>query len=198
MSRRERIRYTDAVKCLYKDKESQSDAPGARNRLDDFVASHIVEGQGIHFNGYLYAWHRHFVYAYEQALREECGYRGPIPYWDWTLSSDDPRQSPVFDGSRTSMSGNGETIPHGATFVSAFGLNLPLPPGTGGGCIQDGPFTDLVVCRLLNFLLQMCAIFDASFPPGQPRRRSSLRRCRRREFVRSCCLRQPGFQLDRR
>jgi tyrosinase len=148
MSSKDRIAYTDAVKCLYSNKKPLSnpaDVPGARSRFDDFVASHIQEGQGIHFDGYLFVWHRHFVYSYEQALRNECGYKGPTPYWDWTLSANDPRNSPVFDGSKTSMSGNGETIPHGGTFVSAFGLNVTLPPGTGGGCIKNGPFVDLKV-----------------------------------------------------
>ena len=148
MTRRERIRYTDAVKCLYSKSpplSNTADIPGARNRLDDFVASHIQQGQNIHFDGYLFAWHRNFVYLYEQALRKECRYRGPTPYWDWTLNPDDPRNSPVFDGSATSMSGNGESIPHGGTFVTAFGLNLTLPPGTGGGCVKDGPFANLQV-----------------------------------------------------
>lgn len=150
MSRRQRIRYTDAVKCLHsinKPLSNPAEVPGARNRFDDFAASHIQEGQNIHFDGYLFVWHRHFVYAYEQALRKECGYRGPTPYWDWTLSADDPRRSPVFDGSSTSMSGNGESIPHGGTYVSAFGLNVTLPPGTGGGCVKDGPFKDFQVCN---------------------------------------------------
>jgi tyrosinase len=148
MSKKERISYTDAVKCLYSKKpplSSPAEVPGARNRFDDFVAAHIQQGQDIHFDGYLFAWHRHFVWVYEQALRKECGYKGPTPYWDWTLSADDPRRSPVFDGSATSMSGNGETIPHGGTFVSAFGLNVTLPPGTGGGCVKDGPFANLQV-----------------------------------------------------
>jgi tyrosinase len=148
MSRRQRIRYTDAVKCLYsktKPLSNPAQVPGARNRLDDFVASHIQQGQNIHFDGYLFAWHRNFVWLYEQALRKECGYRGPTPYWDWTLNPDDPRRSPVFDGSATSMSGNGALVPNGGTYVTAFGLNLTLPPGTGGGCVTDGPFKDLKV-----------------------------------------------------
>lgn len=148
MKKQERINYTKAVKCLYNKKpplSSTSVVPGARNRLDDFVAAHIQQSDKIHFNGYLYAWHRHFVYLYDQALRSECSYRGPTPYWDWTRHADDPRRSPVFDGSATSMGGNGEFYPHGATVLTPFGLNLTLEPGTGGGCVKEGPFTDLVV-----------------------------------------------------
>lgn len=43
------------------------------------------------------------------------------------------------------MGGNGETKPHAATIVSAFGQDLIVQPGTGGGCVMTGPFTDLVV-----------------------------------------------------
>ena len=148
MRRRERRRYQEAVRCLYKKGPPLSPpsiVPGARNRLDDFVGSHLIEAQNIHFNGYLFGWHRHFVYLYDQALRNECGYRGPSPYWDFTRHWRDPRRSPVFNGGRFSMGGNGRPYPHGATRLDVLGLELNLTAGTGGGCVEDGPFTDLVV-----------------------------------------------------
>lgn len=163
MSKEERIGYTNAVRCLYHKSPpltSTAISPGVRNRLDDFVSDHIIQGYNIHGNGFLFAWHRHFVWLYHQALRNECGYTGPTPYWDWTRHSDDPRKSPVFDGSETSMGGNGEAIPHGPTAISAFGINATLPPGTGGGCVKDGPFTDLVV-RFFFFFFHLCV----SMPP---------------------------------
>ena len=40
------------------------------------------------------------------------------------------------------MGSNGRSIPHGPTNVSAFGLHLTLAPGTGGGCVHSGPFTN--------------------------------------------------------
>lgn len=45
MSVDDRLKYSGAVKCLY-NKSSKSDpkqVPGARNRLDDFVAAHIIQ-----------------------------------------------------------------------------------------------------------------------------------------------------------
>ena len=148
MTAQQRKDYVKAVKCIYNKpaRSSTNDVPGARNRLDDFVAAHIQQSNKIHFNGYLYSWHRHFVHLYDQALRTECGYKGPTPFWDWTLSSNDPRTSPLFDGTDTSMGGNGEQIPHGATVLTVFGLDLTLQAGTGGGCVKTGPFTDLTVC----------------------------------------------------
>lgn len=100
--------------------------------------SNSKKGLFLHF-------HRYFVWLYEKALRDECGYRGSQPYWDWTLSWQDPRKSSVFDGSPTSLGGNGEAIPHGITNVTAFGVTIQAPPGTGGGCVSSGAFSNVPV-----------------------------------------------------
>ncbi len=78
-------------------------------------------------------------------MRSECGYTGPQPYWDWTLSYKDPRKSKIFDGSPDSMGSNGVSVPHDALVVTAFGVTFSIPPATGGGCVYSGPFTDYVV-----------------------------------------------------
>lgn len=58
-----------------------------------------------------------------------------------------PAGSPVFDGSDTSLSGNGAYSPHeGLWITQAFSGNvLKLQPGTGSGCVTSGPFKDLKV-----------------------------------------------------
>ncbi|EEP76188.1 predicted protein [Uncinocarpus reesii 1704] len=147
LSKRSRLDYIRAVKCLQKKAplSSKQDVPGARSRYDDFSAVHIEQTPYVHFSGLFFHFHRYLVWRYEKALREECGYRGAQPYWDWTLSWKDPRKSTVFDGSRYSMGSNGETIPHGPTTISAFGITLDIPPGTGGGCVYSGPFQDYSV-----------------------------------------------------
>ncbi|KAJ7578733.1 hypothetical protein C8J56DRAFT_968947, partial [Mycena floridula] len=82
-------------------------------------------------------WHRRFVALYESTLRSECGYEGAQPYWDWTLDADTGTitNSPIFDPVH-GFGGNGAFIEGWRGF---FG-NLTTPPGSGGGCIQDGPF----------------------------------------------------------
>jgi tyrosinase len=71
-----------------------------------------------------------------------------VPYWEWGLDVNDPAASPVFDGSDTSLGGNGDYIPH-AGMILAEPLNpsalIPLPPGSGGGCVTTGPFANMVV-----------------------------------------------------
>ncbi|KAI1129745.1 Di-copper centre-containing protein [Nemania abortiva] len=142
MSKQSRLEYINAVKCLQAKppRFSKEAAPGVRSRFDDFAATHIQQTPYVHFDGLFLPFHRQAIWLYEKALREECGYTGWQPYWDWTLSWEDQRNSTVFDGSPYSMGSNGEAIPHGPTNVSALGVNLTIQPGTGGGCVYSGPF----------------------------------------------------------
>lgn len=104
--------------------------------------------------GNFLSWHRYYTFAYEQALRKECGYNGTQPvsetviqprvtannkkqYWDWGRWASSPETSPIFDGSDTSMSGQGEKVTHQS--------NGMKPAGNGGGCIASGPFKNMTV-----------------------------------------------------
>ena len=78
------------------------------------------------------------MYGYEKALRDECGYTGYQPYWNWFSYQNDLSKSPLFDGSETSMGGDGAFLKHNGS-VSGGGSIL-LPSGNGGGCIKIGPF----------------------------------------------------------
>ncbi|KAL4954711.1 hypothetical protein BDW69DRAFT_205027 [Aspergillus filifer] len=144
LNKTERKEYIDAVQCLI-DSPSRIDpsfAPGARSRFDDFVAVHINQTIYIHTTGNFLTWHRYFTWAYEQALRNECGYKGYQPYWSWPKYAADPLNSPIFDGSEYSMSGDGSYIPHEGPEA---GPGIFLEPGNGGGCVTSGPFKDFQV-----------------------------------------------------
>lgn len=150
LSKPERKSYIDAVLCLQK-KQTKTPAsvlPGARSRFDDWVGTHINQTGTIHYTGTFLGWHRYFTWQYEQALRNECGYKGYQPYWNWAKTAESGLEnSPLLDGSDTSMSGNGVFIPGGGE-VNLGGNGLPdlfLPAGTGGGCIKSGPFKDMKV-----------------------------------------------------
>ncbi|PWY88510.1 Di-copper centre-containing protein [Aspergillus heteromorphus CBS 117.55] len=140
----EKKAYIDSVLCLQsRPARTPSElAPGAKTRYDDFVATHINQTLEIHYTGTFLAWHRYFIYRFEQSLREECGYTGDYPYWDWGADASSMETSPVFDGTATSMSGNGAPIANEPP-ISLFLGNYPaivLPAGTGGGCVTSGPF----------------------------------------------------------
>ncbi|KAF2746070.1 monooxygenase [Sporormia fimetaria CBS 119925] len=141
LKKKEKKAYIDAVLCLTK-KKAISGIAGTVNRFDDFVAVHNAQEPWIHWVGHFILWHRYFVAAYEKALRQECGYKGAQPYWDWSVDvrPDDPESMHVFESaifdSETGFGGNGVKIDY------APGQNpFNLPIGTGGGCVPDGPFT---------------------------------------------------------
>ncbi|KAL4872512.1 hypothetical protein BDV12DRAFT_210477 [Aspergillus spectabilis] len=146
----ERQNYIDAIWCL-RGKPSvlpNEEYPGVRDRVDDFVATHINYTMTIHKNGVLLPWHRHYIYLWESALRSECGYTGSVPYWDWTLSPDlysnpiftfTPTQDPpTGEQQDTSLSGDGT---YNSTEQSLRDPTvLTFPEGRGGGCVTTGPF----------------------------------------------------------
>lgn len=113
----------------------------------------------IHYTGTFLAWHRYFVWVYEQALRDECGYTGYQPYWDWPKYANSPQTSPIFNGDDYSMSGNGvfkeyDPIVLG-TIVDGVVLSpITIPRGLGGGCVTEGPFKNMVLslrqCSVTN------------------------------------------------
>ncbi|KAF4556627.1 Tyrosinase-like protein 6 [Elsinoe fawcettii] len=147
LSAKEKKAYISAVKCL-QSKPSQigAAAPGAKNRYDDFVAIHIQQTLSIHGTGNFLSWHRYFTWAYEQALRNECGYTGYQPYLNWGKLASNPRSAPVFDGSDTSMSGDGAFREHPAASIPSEATPfIKVPPGNGGDCVTSGPFKDYQV-----------------------------------------------------
>ncbi|KXH67077.1 hypothetical protein CSAL01_01354 [Colletotrichum salicis] len=151
MSRVEKLDYVNAVKCLQSKpaRTPTSESPGAKTRFDDFVATHINQTLTIHYTGNFLSWHRYFTWQYEEDLRIVCGYKGTQPYWDWSKTAITGMEtSPVFDGSETSMSGNGEFVPDREPILLGGQNGLPilqLPVGTGGGCVTSGPFKNMTV-----------------------------------------------------
>ncbi|KAI9372466.1 hypothetical protein BJX61DRAFT_533961 [Aspergillus egyptiacus] len=166
LSASERLDYIDALHCMRSRPPvlPQDQYPGVRHRMDDFSATHINYTLQIHLSGIFFGWHRHFVWLWEKALRDECGYRGHQPYWDWALSADNLSASPLFDGSPTSLSGDGVPIDHGHDHDAEIRLlptNITIPQGSGGGCVTTGPFANMT----LN-LPDLSLAGDETFPPN--------------------------------
>ncbi|TVY39261.1 Tyrosinase-like protein [Lachnellula subtilissima] len=108
---------------------------------DDFLYQHINQTLTIHntacYNTFILLSQIWFVYTYEQALRDECGYTGYQP-------AADPVNSPIFDGGDYSLSGNGVYEAHNCTEGLPSDLSC-IPAGSGGGCIYSGPFKNSTV-----------------------------------------------------
>jgi tyrosinase len=116
-------------------------APGATTRYDDFVAVHMQQTLSIHGTANFLSWHRYYVHLFDKALREECAYTGPTPYWSWGNTAEQPYPSYVFNDGEYGLSGDGEYIPHNPNGVPVGAGFIILPtPSNGGGCVTTGPF----------------------------------------------------------
>ncbi|KAK4177133.1 hypothetical protein QBC36DRAFT_372443 [Triangularia setosa] len=114
--------YLAANVCLLKSPQKLNRLPGAKTRWDELVSLHQIHALQIHTTGQFLPYHRYYINILAFLL-EECGYSGPLPYWDETRDAGKFSTSPVFDP------------------VTGFG-------GSGKGsknCIADGPFTNLTV-----------------------------------------------------
>ncbi|KAG8733898.1 hypothetical protein FRC12_018712 [Ceratobasidium sp. 428] len=71
------------------------------SRYDDFVYSHMDSNIITHFTGLFFPFHRWYLTCFEKALRNECGYTGYLPYWDWSLDANNVAASPILSSSAT-------------------------------------------------------------------------------------------------
>lgn len=139
LSLHERKAFTDAINCM-RDQPSSLDQQkysAAINRFFDYAVIHTERANVAHLSGFFLTWHRYFVHLFEKDLQEKCGWKGTMPYWNWPSTAGRLDSSPIFDGSAYSMSGNGKFIDQGPYQL---GPTFSLPHGSGGGCIQGGPF----------------------------------------------------------
>ena len=156
----QKANYILSVKCLMAKPGTLTHIASVKSRWEDFMHEHQRSTPRIHWVGQFLPWHRLFLHEYEQALRKECLYFGPLPYWDQTLDATNWAASPVFSPT-LGFGGDGEFRDTGAPFG-----------GTGGGCIQDGPFKNLVIhlgyendasyherCLSRNLRAQLAAVY---------------------------------------
>lgn len=117
-------------------------APGALNRYDDFIATHINQTYEVHGDGVFITWHREFIRLFETALKTECGYNDTIPYWDFGKWAGNLSASSIFDGNDTSLSGDGL---YNASSPTPLLGRTAFPKGKGGGPVVTGPFANLTL-----------------------------------------------------
>ncbi|KAI0741376.1 hypothetical protein C8Q80DRAFT_1273822 [Daedaleopsis nitida] len=81
------------------------------------------------------------VHLYEEALQTECGYSGGQPYMNWPLWAADLAHSPMFDGSDTSLSGDGaHNASQGPYNVTPTVTSAPFVNHT----VNFGPYDDSI------------------------------------------------------
>ncbi|KAM7215209.1 tyrosinase [Rhypophila decipiens] len=139
MSLADRKGYQEAVTCLMRSPSRYKNIPGAKSAWDDYGVLHYYQTPFVHNNALFLLWHRQYNWVLEEDLKNICGYTGVFPYWEWGLDCGAMDKSPVFDGSEYSLGGNGVFVPNHRAAIGG------AKPGTGGGCVQSGPFSNYTV-----------------------------------------------------
>jgi tyrosinase len=117
--------YVEAVQCLAT-KPSLFRDDGSL--YDDFPWVHQQTAPSAHVAASFFPWHRYYIHVYEQALKNDCGYKGQLPYWDWSADWKDFANAPVWDNER-GFGGNGDP-------------SAQISVGEGR-CVTNGPFAGL-------------------------------------------------------
>jgi tyrosinase len=142
MSNEDRKSFTDAITCLKQVPTTvdTTSMPGVKSRYDEYVATHINMTMNIHVTADFLAWHRNFIWEWENDLINTCGYTGNLPYWDWARDAYAPHESEIFNGDEFSLGSDGVYVPDREdTYLGL--MDVTFPPGTGGGCVHSGPFS---------------------------------------------------------
>lgn len=98
MNNNDRQSFVNAVKCLI-GKPASGQFSAARNRYEDLVALHQTLTVNVHNNSKFLIWHRYLLWTFEDILRSECGFTGPLPWFDETRYPGRFSQSSIFSSS---------------------------------------------------------------------------------------------------
>ncbi|KAI0390786.1 hypothetical protein F5Y17DRAFT_468689 [Xylariaceae sp. FL0594] len=127
--------FISAIQCMIKAKPSGK-FTASKNRYEDFVRLHQTYAPSIHSDSTsvqthkFLLWHRYYLWAFEQVLRDECGFNRAMPWWDEKKWAGKFSQSTLFTdqwfGRLTGPSGNSATCLTTGPFA---GLTSSLGPG---------------------------------------------------------------------
>ncbi|QRW00472.1 tyrosinase [Ceratobasidium sp. AG-Ba] len=117
LSQAQRNSFHNAVKCL-QTKASNVNGVSSFNR---YPSVHSDVFGSVHYVAQFLPWHRWFLHLRRLDL-QDCGYTGPVPYWDWTIDSGKLATSNIWDPT-TGFGGNGNTR-------------------TSAHCVENGPYAN--------------------------------------------------------
>ncbi|KAI1823286.1 hypothetical protein F4861DRAFT_338631 [Xylaria intraflava] len=124
----DRQAFVAAIQCLIK-KPASGRVDSSSNRYEDFVRLHQSYAPNIHSQSTtvqthkFLLWHRYFFWAWEQALRDECGFDRAMPWWD------EKKWAGKFESS--------------TLYTPAYFGTMSGPTNGAGTCIKDGGFAGL-------------------------------------------------------
>ncbi|CAE6450660.1 unnamed protein product [Rhizoctonia solani] len=107
-SKKEKAAYISAVNCLAKRPHSKllkasyprADLPAIKDDssfYDDMTYVHMDLTNQIHYTGFFLPWHRWYTNQHVTQLKKQCGYKGVMPYWDWSKDTASFNTSAMWD-----------------------------------------------------------------------------------------------------
>ena len=132
MTELERCRYIRAVKTA-------STTEPFKSEYDQLIGIHEeLFFTGIHNGDFFLPWHRWYILAYENILRKvDC--RVTVPYWDWSLDSDSPFTSDVWNSDLCKYTGmGGDGNPSCVTTGPFATPGWQLTPSADNDCLRRG------------------------------------------------------------
>ncbi|KAI2470122.1 Di-copper centre-containing protein [Annulohypoxylon bovei var. microspora] len=120
--------FVNAFVCLINKAPSGKFGP-SKNRFEDFVRLHQSYSPNIHSKSTtqqthkFLLWHRYYVWALEQVMRDECGFDRAFPWWDEKKWAGKFAQATIFT-------------------PEYFG-SLAAPVNNAATCVKDGKFSGL-------------------------------------------------------
>lgn len=151
LTRQEQAAYIASVKCLAR---LPSKLLGhSYRRWDDFEYVHCEMRHRVHERPIFLPWHRYFIFIYEKVLRDECKYKGSLPYWNWTLDSKNITRSPIWSSDPVTGFGSNGTF---------FGEGHD-PSDLDAGVVTDGAFAKFPIYYPGRMLLQRNFSLQAPF-----------------------------------
>ncbi|KAJ1925823.1 hypothetical protein IWQ60_004310 [Tieghemiomyces parasiticus] len=109
----ERDAFFNAVKTLQ-----------SQGQFDKFPADHLQNSPTIHGNAIFLPWHRRYILEFERALRR-INPSVTLPYWDWTMDSQDPAASQVLTGNFVGGNGEGDSKCVATGPFARYNMNVP-------------------------------------------------------------------------
>jgi len=129
MSNNDKQNFVNAIKCLL-GKGPSGQFSQAKNRYEDLVALHQTLTPNVHNNAKFLLWHRYYLWTFEDIMRSECGFSGPLPWFDESRYAGKFSQSSIFSSSWLGGIAVGGNCVTNGQFA---GLTLHVGPGPGNG-----------------------------------------------------------------
>jgi tyrosinase len=97
MADADRLSFVHAIRCLM-DAPPSATVAKVTSRYDELVLIHSSLSDIVHQGPMFLPWHRYFVHGFEALLRDECGYKAPLPWWHEIKDSGNFGASSMFTG----------------------------------------------------------------------------------------------------